>query len=700
MLVCLLVALGVSASTAPQDPAPATPPQVFRGGADLVYVDVYPRQNDKVIDGLTAQDFQVFEDGRPQSVQTFDFIRFEPSPIDAERRDPNSVDDANRQAADPKNRVFVVYLDRFHTSRQGARDSARPVLDFLNRTIGASDLFAVTDPETPVSRLTFARRTDTLEQELAEHRDWGLSDEMRPIIPRNGAEEQLTDCAFQSFKGDDTYVAAVIRMYREDETYTSLESLVSRLGDLRDGRKNLVMLTGGWIPVDAWPQLANVPVNQGSAGPPPIGVGPGGKIGIGNPQSRTGMTDTWCRGQLARLGSIDFARRYRDLIDAAERANVSVYPVDVGGLQAGGYSALTPAGTSSLVDSTQSDMFTRRQNATVSGLGPIASLTTKLEVLRTLAGATDGLAIVNTNDLSAGFRRITDRLSAYYLLGYVSTNAVTHGKFRKIDVKVNRPNVQIAARRGYRAVSAAEMAAAPVPVAVSAALAAVNAELGTLSRLGSDRETFSQAVFRTDGMNVVVELAARELERGRWTNGASVSVNVAGGAGAPIDVTTKIDAGRRAALVHVPLAGAGGGPLHVRVRVTGDQGPVDDRFDTTPPPKPDGLLDGGIVFRGALSARSILQPVGEFLFHRNERLHAEWPVLKALDSRTARVLDRKGQPIGSPLAMAERPADAGPAVASVDLPMTALADGDYLIEVTAVSGAQTDRKLIAFRVTR
>ena len=50
--------------------------------------------------------------------------------------------------------------------------------------------------------------------------------------------------------------------------------------------------------------------------------------------------------------------------------------------------------------------------------------------------------------------------------------------------------------------------------------------------------------------------------------------------------------------------------------------------------------------------------------------------------------------------MAERPADTGPAIASVDLPIAALADGDYLIEVTAASGAQTDRKLIAFRVTR
>ncbi len=73
------------------------------------------------------------------------------------------------------------------------------------------------------------------------------------------------------------------------------------------------------------------------------------------------------------------------------------------------------------------------------------------ETLRTLAGATDGYAAVNSNDIAAGFRRVADRLTSYYLLGYYSTNTVNDGKFRKIEVKVTRPGVSIAARRGYLA---------------------------------------------------------------------------------------------------------------------------------------------------------------------------------------------------------------------------------------------------------
>ncbi len=47
---------------------------VFRSGANLVYVDVYPRRDGRVIEGLTPSDFQVLEDSKPQSVYLFDFI--------------------------------------------------------------------------------------------------------------------------------------------------------------------------------------------------------------------------------------------------------------------------------------------------------------------------------------------------------------------------------------------------------------------------------------------------------------------------------------------------------------------------------------------------------------------------------------------------------------------------------------------------
>src|SRR5690242_13044697 len=88
VVLCLATvgAIAVSVSLGSQSAQPPQSPQVFRGGATLVYVDVYPRKNDRVVEGLTAKDFQVFEDGKPQSVQTFEYIKFEPAPFDADRR--------------------------------------------------------------------------------------------------------------------------------------------------------------------------------------------------------------------------------------------------------------------------------------------------------------------------------------------------------------------------------------------------------------------------------------------------------------------------------------------------------------------------------------------------------------------------------------------------------------------------------------
>src|SRR6187397_1433107 len=110
-LVAWLLAASVLAArgdqSAPPQQPPATPQQlpVFRAGTVLVRVDTYPRKDGKIVEGLTKDDFQVFEDGKPQAVDGFEFIRMEPNTPEAELRDPTNVADGERQAGDPHNRV-------------------------------------------------------------------------------------------------------------------------------------------------------------------------------------------------------------------------------------------------------------------------------------------------------------------------------------------------------------------------------------------------------------------------------------------------------------------------------------------------------------------------------------------------------------------------------------------------------------------
>jgi hypothetical protein len=92
------------------------------------------------------------------------------------------------------------------------------------------------------------------------------------------------------------------------------------------------------------------------------------------------------------------------------------------------------------------------QDATAPRLATPSSLAeARSENLRELAASTDGIAVVDTNDLDRGMTRIAADLSSYYLLGYASTNAKLDGKFRKISVRVKRAGVDVRARRGYRA---------------------------------------------------------------------------------------------------------------------------------------------------------------------------------------------------------------------------------------------------------
>jgi VWFA-related protein len=676
LAICAGALTGATSRPADEPAQQQQPPPVFEGGATLVYVDVYPRVDGRVLEGLQKGDFQVFEDGRPQNVETFEFIRFDGNPLDSDRRDPNTAADSERQAADPRNRVFVIYLDLFHTTRNGSRDARQPLLDFLHRTIGPNDLFGVMTPDTSVAGLTFGRRTETIDAELARNYGaWGLADEMRPIFPRTAGEQRITSCAELLSAGNPSQVESAVTRFREDLFYASLEGLVVRLRDLRDERKSVLLLTEGWVPrgpssalfEGAGSGTRGSPIGIPGSGVgtrpqslPPIGVGRDGRLGIGDPRSLV-SDRSWCEGQLSRLGQIDFTRRFRDLLAAAREANVTFLPISLGGLQVG--------------------------------------VTGGVETLRTLAENTDGWAAVNTNDVGASLRQITERLAAYYLLGYYSTNPTFDGRFRRIEVKVTQPRVSVAARLGYlarrpiarRATIVEPSGAASTPDPVSAALA-------RLGRLSSRQALFSSAVVHSDRVEVVVEIASREVGLPQWVKGAAVAVTVTDAAGVSARADGRIAAGERGVVVRVPIEGTPSPPLRIRVRATGDQTPTED--DAELAGAAGVLLGAPVLSRAAASPRAALHPAAELLFRRAERLHVEWPLLNTPDERSARLLSRSGQILGPIPTIADRVLADGRPVVALDLGLAGLAENDYLIEVTARRGSDVDRSLVAFRLVR
>src|SRR6185503_6386410 len=90
--VAVVIATLLSVHASAQQGPPVTQAQqrpVFRGGTHFVRVDTYPVTSDgKIVENLRAEDFEVLEDGKPQAIESFDFIKFDTFTPDAERRDP------------------------------------------------------------------------------------------------------------------------------------------------------------------------------------------------------------------------------------------------------------------------------------------------------------------------------------------------------------------------------------------------------------------------------------------------------------------------------------------------------------------------------------------------------------------------------------------------------------------------------------
>ena len=137
----------------------------------------------------------------------------------------------------------------------------------------------------------------------------------------------------------------------------------------------------------------------------------------------------------------DVMDRFNAVIGRANRSGVSFYTVDAAGLRAQNPSA----GARRVLRE-----FTAETPA--SSVSPDGLMFTEPYVaLSRLARETGGAFLDNTNELERAARRMGEDLRSYYLLGYVPTNAALDGRYRRIDVRVKRPDVTVQARAGYLA---------------------------------------------------------------------------------------------------------------------------------------------------------------------------------------------------------------------------------------------------------
>jgi VWFA-related protein len=245
-MLCVGVALGGQ-----QPPPPPTDPQpprpTFRGGTNLVRVDVSVAdvQGSPILD-LTQQDFEVFEDGKPQTIESFKLVQLhgEQDPGDEESLPIRSVEHGDAEAAREEVRLFAIFLDDYHVSRFAETTRAQEALTmFVRDQLGPRDLVTLMDPLTPLDALRFTRDHDEVIRRIK-----AFTGRRGVYVPTRSAaeEEQLAH-------------ARNVEQVRTQVTLSALKALVTHLGAIRESRKAVIFLSGGFgLGRDLWEEFTEV----------------------------------------------------------------------------------------------------------------------------------------------------------------------------------------------------------------------------------------------------------------------------------------------------------------------------------------------------------------------------------------------------------------------------------------------------------
>ena len=435
LLIALLATVALDARF--QDQSQPT----FRADASYVRLDVYPTANGVPVTDLTRDDFEVFEDNKPQKVTSFEHVAIRGGLPQDQRAEPNTVAQSRALLENPRSRAFVIFLDTLHVEVDASFNIRQPLINALDRLIGPDDLVGVMTPEMSAGDVTFARRTTTIEGFLSRHWDWGQRNRTTVADVRE-QQYQLCYPGYPTQCIDDRGIAdAMILRRREKLSLDAIDDLVRYLGTVREERTAVIAISDGWLLYRPDASLSRRLNSCSSAGGQPTGVDPRtGRPLVGRSGQPFDANMSQCEADRLTLAQLDDAMQFQTMLDRANRLNVSFYPVDPRGLAVFDTPIQTPR-TGLPPDKTPTFTPPSQDAAMLRG---------RQSTLRDLASATDGIAIINTNDLDGGFRRVTADLSSYYLLGYYSTGKLD-GKFHAIRVRVKRPGVQVRARRGYLA---------------------------------------------------------------------------------------------------------------------------------------------------------------------------------------------------------------------------------------------------------
>jgi len=659
----------------------------FRAGANLVRVDAYVSKDDVALLDLKAEDFLVYEDDKPQQVESFELIQARPPNPQSERTDPTNVRDMQQQVIDGA-RVFTLFFDRWNVQVEGSYSARKPIIETLDRLIGPDDLVGVMTPEMSPGSVTYSQRTTSIERAVTDNWNWGK----RYSLQSTPREDAIRGC-YPDVRDADL-VSKMIAKLREEETLEALKALVVHLDAMRPERKFVMVFTEGWTLFRADPTLARTTADGGVPGVDPARVNPitGGLAKQGDPDTRSGnmMATGACDRLRTMLAYSDHEMEFRELLQRANRANVSFYPIDARGLV----------------------VFDTPINLGVPIGADSAWLSHRYNGLRDMASQTDGHAVLGSNDVAGGMSKVFADVGSYYLLGYYSTNQKLDGRFRRIRVEVKRPDLSVRARPGYLAPTEAEARAAGAALDKAGAKPAlpstVTRALDAIAPARGNLPVRVQAIGSRNTIRAIVELDPVTTKQPEWVAGGTLKLTFeperqVGATSAPPAqiMTVAIEPGQRSIVINGterPLS-AGRYTVRAELQPRNSRVPIQVTTFATVPADAAEVASGGLALRRGPSTGLTYIATADPRFRRTERLRVEVPLAAGGFSGAGRLLTREGQPMPLIVSFSTRSDEATQQQFGVaDLMLAPLAAGDYVLELSLTKDGKAEAVSYGFRI--
>jgi VWFA-related protein len=679
-----LLGVLVPALLVAQDQSRDEPQPRFRAGANLVRVDAYVSTDDVALTDLTADDFVVYEDDQLQTVENFQLVTAGAPVPQTERLNPTNVRDMQQEVSDAA-RVFTLFFDRFYVSLSGSYHARKPIIETLDRVIGPDDLVGVMTPELSPSAITYSPKTTSIEKAVTDTWYWGQRDGIAAKLPQE-------DAIYACYPGNERIALEMIARMREQQTLDALDALVVHLEGLRPERKFVMVFTEGWPLYRMNESLARVTRQGGIPTADPIGTDPrtGGLRREGSTDPETGyLSVEACDRQRTMLAYVDHEVEFRELLQRANRANVSFYPIDARGLIV--FDTPISWGVPPSMDA--------------------AWLRKRHDDLRMMADQTDGHAVLNVGNVSEGMRKIFADVGSYYLLSYYSTNQKLDGRFRRIRVEVKRDDVNVRARPGYLAPTEAEARAAGAAMTSASARSgpppAITRALDAIVPARGNLPVRVQAAGGPGIIRAIVELDAATVRQPEWISGGTLTVTfeperAPGGMSAAQaqTVTVAIEPGQRS----IPVEGEASlvaGRYAVRAVLTPRGGRVPIQVTTFATVPQDTVVVGtaALALRRGPSTGLAYVPTADPRFRRTERLRIEVPIAGEGVTGEGRMLTREGQPMPLVVAYTTRDdAESGQQFAVAEVALAPLAAGEYVLELAVTKDGKSEAVAYGFRL--